>query len=213
MKRSTLVRHLSEMAEEATSQLRSRDGEIGWPLEALWLDAELFDVTDEDAEPWIVLVIDAPDREVPWLAVDGPAERVGDLLDLGKRPFGWCYRPSRWPAWSHEHRRLVRFWSAEGGRDDAVLEALRTGNDDQVAVEEPDAEELRAQLGAEVVVSREHLRTVVEHYYDQGWRRAHRNGEGQQPDDHLWRAATAVVDIEDALTALEAGPGDGWTTG
>ena len=46
--------------------------------------------------------------------------------------------------------------------------------------------------------SRQYLRAALDRYWDRDWRREHsRNGE--TPEDHLWRAATAVEDIRKAL--------------
>jgi broad specificity phosphatase PhoE len=52
-------------------------------------------------------------------------------------------------------------------------------------------------LRAELAVSREHLRSVLEGYWDRDWRRRHK-GYGESPEDHLWRAATAVEEMRDA---------------
>ncbi|MGF1599147.1 MAG: hypothetical protein ACFCVK_19890 [Acidimicrobiales bacterium] len=41
MKPSTAVRHLVEMAAEASDLLRLRDTDIGWPLEESWVAGEL----------------------------------------------------------------------------------------------------------------------------------------------------------------------------
>lgn len=65
-------------------------------------------------------------------------------------------------------------------------------------VVEPSPEEWRAQLGAERAVARRHLATVLDHYHDRDWRREHQ-GFGVYPEDHLWRAAQGLREIEDAL--------------
>ena len=54
----------------------------------------------------------------------------------------------------------------------------------------------------ELPVSRGHLRTVVERYWDRDWRREHK-GYDESPEDHLWRAAAAVSEMQDALDKLE----------
>ena len=41
VKRSRVIEHLVEMADEASAMLRLRDTEIGWPLEELWATGEL----------------------------------------------------------------------------------------------------------------------------------------------------------------------------
>jgi hypothetical protein len=116
VKRSTAIRHLVEMAEVASQELRLRETEIGWPLEELWVSGDLLGDADSLDTSSVVVVLDVPPEEVPWLAINRAGEWVGDRLRLPKRPLLWCYRPLAWPVWNHEHRRLVRFWSAGGGR-------------------------------------------------------------------------------------------------
>ena len=113
----------------------------------------------------------------------------------------WCYRPLAWPVWNHEHRRLVRFWSAPHGLDPTVIEALRSRSLDRLAVVEPSPGELAAQLREELVLSRRHLREVLDAYWDRDWRRRHKSYD-ESPEDHLWRAAIAVSEITDALDEL-----------
>lgn len=121
---------------------------------------------------------------------------------LRKRPLLWCYRRLAWPVWNHQHRRLVLYWSAGAGLDDTVIDALRTRRLDRLEVVEPTASELARQLHAELPVSRRHLRTVVDRYWDRDWRREHQSYD-ESPEDHLWRAAAAVCEIQDALEQLE----------
>ena len=109
----------------------------------------------------------------------------------------WCYRPSVWPPWNARHRRVARIWTATAGLDEAVVEALRSGAD--VAVVEPGDDELRAQLPEEREVSHAHLRRIVDDYWEPTWRRRHR---GEQAEDHLWRAAAGLVEIDEALAVL-----------
>ena len=81
------------------------------------------------------------------------------------------------------------------------MTALTESHVDQVSVVEPSDAEFSAQLLDELTRSRAHLRGVLEHFWDDGWRRDHR-GSGVYPEDHLWRAARALVEIEDALAQL-----------
>lgn len=201
VKRSTAIGHLVEMAEVATERLRLRDTDIGWPLEELWVTGDLVSLADAMDAGSVVLVLDVPADELPWLAIHPAGEWVGDQLRLGKRPIGWCYRPVAWPVWNHEHRRLVRFWSARDGFDDAVIDALRSRRLDQLTVIEPSNDQLAEQLRAELVASRRHLRDMLAAYWDHDWRRAHK-GDDDSPEDHLWRAATAVSEMTDALDEI-----------
>ena len=115
----------------------------------------------------------------------------------------WSYRPLAWPVWNHQHRRVVRFWTADTGLDEEVIEALRLRRLDRLPVVQPSATELTAQLRHELALSRRHLRAVLEGYWDRDWRREH-NRFGVSPEDHLWRAAMAVTEIRYALADLEA---------
>jgi hypothetical protein len=201
VKRSTAVGHLEEMAGVATERLRLRDTDIGWPLEEMWVTGDLLGLANTLEAGSVVLVLDLPAEELPWLALHPAGEWVGDQLRLGKRPLLWCYRPLTWPVWNHEHRRLCRFWTAREGLDSTVIEALRTRRLDRLDVVEPSPEELVTQLREELALSRRHLRAVLATYWDRDWRREHK-GYDESPEDHLWRAATAVSEIADALDEL-----------
>jgi hypothetical protein len=203
VKRSTAIGHLVEMGEVASERLPLRDSEIGWPAEELWAAGDLLGLADSFEAGSVVVVLDVPPEAAPWLAINPAGEWVGDQLRLGKRPLMWCYRPLGWPVWNHEHRRLVRFWSAGAGLDDRVIEALRARRFEGLEIVEPAADALATQLRAELIVSRRHLREVLERYWDRDWRRGHK-GYDESPEDHLWRAATAVSEMQDALDELEA---------
>ena len=68
----------------------------------------------------------------------------------------------------------------------------------ELFVGEPTDEELTAQLPDELESSRRHLHTILDGYWDPAWRRSHK-GPDQSPEDHLWRAASAVPDVLDTL--------------
>lgn len=189
------------MAATASENMRLRGTDIGWPLEELWVTGDLLTPLHDLDAGTVVLVVDVPADEMPWLALHPTAEWIGDQLRLGKRPIGWCYRPLAWPAWSHQHRRLARFWNSAEGTDEAVIEALRSRDLPGLAVIVPEVTELVDQLRDEVIVSREHLRVILDNYWDRDWRRGHK-GYDETPEDHLWRAATAVLEIDDALDSL-----------
>jgi hypothetical protein len=154
----------------------------------------------------VVLVLDLPPDELPWLARHPTAEWIGSQLRLGKRPFGWAYRPSAWPVWNHRNRRLTRFWSADNGTHKEVLDLLREQELEQLAIVEAPAEALLEQLPKELTASRHHLRRVLDQYWEPEWRRDHK-GFDESPEDHLWRAAEAVSEMEQALSELGRGAG------
>jgi hypothetical protein len=139
---------------------------------------------------------------MPWLALNPSGEWVGHELRLGKRPMGWCYRPLALPPWNHEHRRVVRFWSARDGLDSTVIDALGSRHLERLTVVEPSREALAEQLDHELTQCRSHVRVVVDNYWDHDWRRRHKAFD-EGPEDHLWRSATAVADIMDALDELQ----------
>lgn len=72
-----------------------------------------------------------------------------------------------------------------------------------VVLVQPSVEELAEQLPTELAVARRHLGAVLEAYWDHDWRRRH-SGNDESPEDHLWRAATAVTDIWAALDGLRS---------
>ncbi|GLZ46313.1 hypothetical protein Acsp06_24980 [Actinomycetospora sp. NBRC 106375] len=191
MKRAQAVRHLAEMAETATECRQSRGAPMAWPLSSMWVTGELLETSPTVEGGTVVLLLDLPPDELPWLAVHPTGEWVSDALRLGKRPVLWCYRPAAWPAWNARHRRVLRFWSEDDGVGGEVLDALRNGRSPEIA--EPDDEERRAQLREERDLARRHLRAVLDGFHDRSWRRAHHD-----PADHLWRAAQGLREIEDA---------------
>ena len=73
VKLGTAIRHLTEMAEVATEQLRLGRTPIGWPLTEMWAAGAL---------------------------LESSAEWVGKQLQLGSRRMLWSYRLAAWPAWS-----------------------------------------------------------------------------------------------------------------
>jgi hypothetical protein len=86
MKRSTAIRHLVELADVASDGLRLATTEIGWPLVELWVTGALIDPVDELEHGSVVLMIELPPDELPWLAVHptaagatSPGRDSGDL--------------------------------------------------------------------------------------------------------------------------------------
>jgi hypothetical protein len=97
VKRLTAVRHLTEMAGVASEMLRLRASDLGWPLEELWVSGALLAAGEDLESASVVVMLDLPADELPWLAVNPSAEWIGDQLRLGKRPIEWCYRPAGCP--------------------------------------------------------------------------------------------------------------------
>lgn len=206
MKFSTAVGHLSAVAEAATEGLSLRDSSFGWPLEELWVTGELLDFPSALEWGSVILRIDVPVDEAPWLVRHPAGEWIGSRLRLGKRPFTWVYRPSAWPAWNARDRRVVRFWSAGGGLEIEVIEALQRGDAAALPLVEPADHELAEQLQAELEASRRHLREVLDHFEDREPSRPRIDAD-DSPADRLWRAAEGVREIEDVLVAIDGRAG------
>ena len=199
VKRSTAIRHLVEMAEVATESANLGGSSVDWPLAEMWVAGHLLERTEEIDHGTVVLMIDLPPDELPWLAVHPTAEWVGEQLRLGKRPMLWSYRPAAWPAWTYRNLRVARFWSASNGLESGVIDQLRSGAAADVI--EPDEDELTEQAGVELQVSKAHLRSILDPYWDHDWRRSNRHRTS--PEDQLWRAASAVTELEDALREFD----------
>jgi hypothetical protein len=105
--------------------------------------------------------------------------------------------PDRLAAWNCRAPRVVRFWSATSGTHEAAIEALRLRS--PIEVVEPSAEELRVQLAVELDSAKDHLRAIVDRYWDRDWRDDNRGYT--TPEDQLWRAAAAVSELEAALSS------------
>lgn len=204
MKRSTLVRHLKRLAEVAGEDAQAEYGPR--PLVSLWITGEALDAEASTIDhSAIVIVVDVPSQGLSWRARPSIADYLTVRLSLTKTPIWAVYRPRDWPAWNAEHRSVAKFWSIDGGLDEAVIAGIRDGGDQPVVT--PGDAEFRAQMETEVVASRRHLDDVVARFYDNRWRANHK-GFGLYPGDHLWWAAAGLRDIEKALAPpdAEAGP-------
>ena len=150
----------------------------------------------------IALVVAEPPEVVSWMSRPAHLEALATLLRFTKLPLSWRWRPAEWPVWNHEIDRAVRVWAAAGGRDQRALEALAAGQLEQQTIEGPaSTDELVAELLVERDVGRRFLATVTESFYDREWRREHR-GDGVHPEDHLWWATAAFLELDDAVHRL-----------
>lgn len=201
MRYATAVRHLETVGEAATADLRLKDTSIGYALEELWVGGDVLEGLPELDVTCVVLVLDEPVAEVTWLALNPAGQWIAERLRMTRLPMRWCCRPAGYPAWNPELRQVVRFWSAATRLDREVMENLQLRRFDSLPVVRPSDDQLRSQLAIEAVDCRRHLRHVLDHYWEESWRREHR-GFGIQPEDHLWRASEAVREIEDATTRL-----------
>jgi len=147
----------------------------------------------------VAFVVDLPAEEVPWRARSAPLEALASLMRLDKVPVEHVWRPAGWPVWNHAIVRAVRFWSRAAGIDEDVLALLGSRRFDGLTyVGPPSRERYLEQLRVERGVSRRHLHQVLDRYHDRDWQRAHRS-YAMYPEDHLWWAAEAFVELDDAI--------------
>jgi hypothetical protein len=200
MKYSTAVGRLRQVAGDLADHTSSWGDSV---LVEAYVFGDVLTGPDTVDVIWLVLVVDLPVDEVPWLARPAPAEAAASLLRLDKYPLRWWWRPKGWPVWNHEISRLVQFWSRYDGPDEMVLACLAERRLSDLEYQEPaNAQEYRAQLATELETSRRHLEHVVDSYHDRKWRRDHK-GFGVYPEDHLWWATSGWLELDDALRAID----------
>src|SRR5262249_27452322 len=151
------------------------------------------------------LVLDLPAEEVTWCTEPPGSAGLAELLELGKAPVAWFWRPKAWPAANHLIRRPLQVWSAGGGVDEAALEALASGQAKRLRPADPPAADRQAQLAVELAASLSHLRRTEAGYWQRKWRSDHR-GAGLYPEHHLWNAVHGYLDLLNATNQLPAGP-------
>ena len=147
----------------------------------------------------VAFVVDLPVEEVTWRARSAAREALASLMRLDKVPVERVWRPADWPVWNHVIVGAVRFWSRADGIDEDVMALLtqqRFG--DLTGVGPPNRERYLEQLRVERDASRRHLHHVLDRYHDREWQRAHRSST-MYPEDHLWWAADAFVELDDAI--------------
>jgi hypothetical protein len=198
MKRSTAMSRLTDVVD-------GLDRAAEWPgttVTAAYVFGALLDGDASLDRVEIALVVAEPPEVVSWMSRPAHLEALATLLRFTKLPLSWRWRPAEWPVWNHEVDRAVRVWTAAGGRDQRALDALAAGELEQVTIEGPaSTEELVAELLVERDVGRRFLATVTESFYDREWRREHR-GDGVHPEDHLWWATAAFLELDDAVHRL-----------
>ena len=149
----------------------------------------------------IALVVDKPAVSVPWRSRPLHLEALAKRVRLDKLPVSWRWRPAEWPIWNHAIPRAVRFWTAADGRDQSVFDALQACSTTGVELcVSPDPDAVRRQVEIERAMARAHLADVKAKFGDRDWRRDH-TGDGAYPEDTLWQAAAAFVELADWLAA------------
>jgi hypothetical protein len=194
MERVAAVRHLIDIARDAS---RFEDlSYVDWPLREMWIGGEILDGPETLHRVTVILMLDLPAGTLPWLAIPSEEQGVVQLLRLPKLPVRHFSRPITGPPWNPRCRRVLRFWTLESGIDGEIVAALVVGS--RLDAVQPSDDEFAAQMRVELDRSRAHLDDVLSRYGEHVWRMKHR-GDGIHPEDHLWRAARAVRDIETAL--------------
>ncbi len=194
MKRSTAVRNLVTLSKAADRHAALAG--LDWPLRQMSVAGEILDGPATLEAVSVILGLEMPADELPWLALHPREQAVADMLRLPKLPIRRYARPIEEPAWNPVFRKVVRFWDVATGLDRQVVEALDSG--DPAPAVEPTPDEYVRQMTRELTRCRGHLCGVLDGFWEPAWRQAHRGG-GIYPEDHLWRAARAVRDIEAAL--------------
>lgn len=197
MKRSTALHHVMELTGMA-ERLNGLGPDFDIRLSELWIGGDILNGAEQTEEVTIVVRLDIPDDEIPYLALHPEVESYEHSLRLNKWPVDARWRSRGVPAWDHEVRRVARFWSAETGTEDLLIRNLQDRTFTELMIESPTPEQLQAFLEESLSRSERHLTGVLEHYWDRDWRRNHQ-GYGVHPEDHLWRAAEAVRSIKSAL--------------
>ncbi len=195
MRYSTAVRRLRSVAEGLSAVDRVDALEVidAYVFGGLLDGPESLDVVS------VAFVVDLPVEEVPWRARSAALEALASLMRLDKVPVERVWRPADWPVWNHVIVGAVRFWSRADGIDEDVMALLtqqRFG--DLTGVGPPNRERYLEQLRVERDASRRHLHHVLDRYHDREWQRAHRSYT-MYPEDHLWWAADAFVELDDAI--------------
>lgn len=191
MKPSTLARQLGEVVASAAAPAYDS------VLVEVWAGGDFLE-NDAGGDAVIVMVFDLPERELTWLNPHHAVFRWSELLGVRRLQKAHWGRPSAWPAWNQEARRVVRLWSADAGEEPGVIDAIGAGDVASLPVVEPTDAELLEQLRVELPVTVAHFDEVVDRYWDRDFRRELK----PNPEQVLWHAARAVRDLEEAIAAL-----------
>ncbi len=202
MKRSTALGHIDHIAAEATRYAEVQPE--GWPLESIWIADDILNAPETLDVVTMLLCVDVPVEDLTWQALNRVEVAIAETMGMDKAPIWRHGRPSAWPAWNAQNRRVRRFWHITEGTDTEIIETLRQGKAIEPLAVEPHV--FIEQMQTEHGVSRAHLHHVLDEYWDHQWRKEHK-GYGIHPEDHLWRAAYGLRQIEEALGMIdESGP-------
>ncbi|MFC0436495.1 hypothetical protein [Kutzneria buriramensis] len=190
MKWSRGVHHLEELARRCDTP----SPVPMLPVVGLWAFGDILGEAADLDRVQVALVVDLPVADVPWLDLPRGAQHWSMAKQL-KEPLIGYWRSAAGPVWNHAISRPALVWDASGGVREGTLAALREGRGAEVRADAPAAEELRAQIEAELAVSLRALRQQHRAYDDKRWR----PGKLEPYADSLWRAADGYLDLLDAV--------------
>lgn len=199
MKWSRAVHHLEQLAETCTEMLGRPPEIYRIRLRQLWTFGEMLEREHDLEVVPVALAIDLPVDEVAWLTEPHGAEHWANATRLNRNPFSVRWRSIHAPVWNHEIERPAKFWDADDGIAEPVLEALRAGDGERVRVEAPSAAEFDARMGEELAVSLAAVRRCTEIYTDRRWK----PGKLTPLADALWLASEGYLDVLDATRSAE----------
>lgn len=157
---SKLVAAAGALARDAET---ARDlADEGPRILAAYAFGPLLDGADPVDAADVAFVVDRPASQLPWGTEPREVRAFLALHRLDRAPLRWSCRPLDAPVGNHRIRRPVRFWSAEDGTDEAVLDALAQRRLDALPrLPEADAGELDRQLEEEAAVCLAALEELV----------------------------------------------------
>lgn len=200
MKRSTAIGRLGDVADGLDRAKQWQHANVT----AAYVYGALVDGADDLEWVELAVVVDEPAAGASWLSRPVHLEAMAKLLRFNKLPLVWRWRPAEWPVWNHQITRAACFWAVDGGRDQDVFDALSARASDRLPIVEPaSAGTLRAQVEIERAAARAHLAEVTARFDDREWRRDH-TSDGGYPEDTLWAAATAFIELDDWLSPPRA---------
>jgi hypothetical protein len=201
MKWTRALHHLEQLAA-ACADLTTRPATI-FPLRvtSMWTFGAVLDSREELGILPVVLAVDRPVEDVPWMCPPAGAEHWSNATRLSTSPVAAMWRSTRAPLWNHYIYRPLLIWDESREEDSGValdgLAALRDGTAEALRLPEPAPGELSARLEAELSVSLQALESATAAYEQR------RFGAGKlgPTADALWRAGTGYLDV---LRAVES---------
>lgn len=178
------------------SQLPIRPGPLA--VTQLWAFGDVLGAPRDLEHVDLVLGVDLPVGEVPWLTVPPGGSHWLQMTRLPKNPVVVWWRSAHGPVWNHRVVRPLLVWDREQGvREDAV-EALGQGRGAASGLDAPSAVDLRARIEAELTIVLEALRVTTRTYVDRRWA----PGNPLSYGDALADACEGYLDLLDARDGL-----------